>query len=801
MSKLFLDVLNLSITASWLIVAVLFLRILVFKKTPKWISCLLWAVVGLRLMIPFSFESEISLVPSVETFNTEAVYSEISESPTIPEENFELEVVPENKPSTDTTVDNPIVSENPVPEKRPTYIQSGIDAIDNNANTYINETVNSTSNENETVNPIRSFADIASVVWCFGVAVMLIYAVTQYMLLRRRVSAFITDDKGIRRSEYVGSPFILGMFRPRIYLPFGLSETAEEHIIAHEQAHLKRKDYLIKPFGYAILSVYWFNPLVWLAYIMLCKDIECACDEKVIKDMDPDSRKNYALALVECGVKRSIITACPVAFGEVGVKERVKNALNYKKPMLWIIIIGLIITTVVAVMFLSSPKSENDIQSDSSEEASDTVSEESNDELSNDASESQFDEPSEDSFESIDESSDVSDTSDESDVSGEPITSEEPDSSNDSQDPSSEPSDELSREPSQEPSDEPSREPSEEPDPDEPKKIDLEYEDFYDFETILYFQTISDTLLVENSGFSISGTSGTEKLYIIDCQEDYELFLSFAERIFIPNEEIFRTWSSTDYAKYVYLVNVLESPKHNYTYRVGEAYLYENTLSLEYEYVYYDGEYYPPFKSRHYLVMKVKREDIVSCDNYSVSDSAVVLPDPNPGPPASNILEYEAFYDISSFSMGFTIDNSLLAENSDFSLNYVSGTKKLYIIDSKEDLDLLLSNMENSSRKEDIEAVQAWSSNDFEKTVYIVTMFEAPSGGIEYRIGNVYFEDDSLNINYEQVHTGAFVVDAIIDHLTAIKIDRSEIIGLNKYNITIEDRYEWEEETDEWDFE
>ncbi len=987
MSKLFLDVLNLSIAASWLIAAVLLLRLLIFKKAPKWVSCLLWAVVGVRLIIPFSFESTISLVPSVQTFNTEAVYSEISQSPVTPEETPVLDVNAQDKPITDTSIKNPVSPENTVPEKKPNYIQSGIDVIDSNANTYIKETVTNTSNNTETVNPIRTFADTASIVWICGVSAMLVYAVVQYILLRRRVSAFIAEGSDIRRSEYVGSPFILGLFRPRIYLPFGLSEESEEYIISHERAHLKRGDHLIKPFGYAILSVYWFNPLVWIAYIMLCKDIECACDEKVVKDMDADMRKIYALALVECGVKRSLITACPVAFGEIGLKERVKNTLNYKKPVLWIIIAAIIIVSIVAVMFLSSQVSENENQesSDSSSDISVTAS----DEVSNESSEeSQSDEPkridlnyeafyelwsmsspftpndsllaenssfslvgNEDThrlyiidstddcdlllsdmgnsffdgatskvtewkntdfeksiylvnvflcpasgyaysikesyfynetlildyvFEAIefeqlaaeygiitalqinradiencknysvsleeitgdveyseepsesddkDESSEESEESEKPDVSNEPFDesssepseepsdepsqepslepsqepseepsqepSEEP-SKEPSEEPSQEPSQEPSDEPSREPSDEPSREPSEEPEPVQPVKINLEYESYYDFTRMGRFDALNDSLLAEHSDFSLAGISGTQNLYVIDSKQDYNSLLSYVQDHFNDEDVVtVKSLSSTDFTKSAYLINIFVEPNLGPDYRVGEAYLLDDTLTIQYEVVYYDGQFISPAFTTHLAVMKVDREDISNCAKYNVKQTTVCLPNPNPDPPVNNDLEYEAFYDMWTMSANFSADNSLLAENSDFNLNKHSGTQLLYIVDSKRDLDLLLSNAENHFDTEDIEKLEAWSSTDFVKSVYILAVFEAASSDIVYRIGNAYIDDKTLILEYEEV-TYDFGFDAITTHLTAIKIDRADIIRCNKYNVIKKKVYEWD---------
>lgn len=346
MPKLFLDIFNISAAASWLIAAAVLVRFLLKNRAPKWTLCLLWAIVGIRLVIPFSFESDFSLLPSRQAINTEAVYFETAAIDELSNSNINGE--------TESTPKMPSIIQK-TPAK---YIDSGIDAVDTRVNTAIAETVSQTPSETE--NPLKKATDIAAIIWLFGIAAMAFYGIVNYILLKKRIGAFITDGNGIRRSEAVGSPFILGMLRPKIYLPFGLSDETEAHIIAHEMAHLKRKDYLIKPLGYAILTVHWFNPLVWVAYILLCRDIEMACDEKVVKNMSAEGRKAYASSLLECGIKRTSIAACPVAFGEIGVKQRVKNAINYKKPIFWIIIIAIIACIAVAVFFLTTPPEDSD---------------------------------------------------------------------------------------------------------------------------------------------------------------------------------------------------------------------------------------------------------------------------------------------------------------------------------------------------------------------------------------------------------------------------------------------------------
>lgn len=346
MSKLFLDIFNLSVTASWLIAAVIAVRFLFRKRVPKWVNCLMWGIVGLRLLIPFTIESSLSLVPSRETVNTDAVYADNDD------------IVNDG---------NNIHVDDNIPDE---YIQSGIDVLDDRLNPVINGAISSEIPSEET--PLHKIVNIASYIWLAGTVILLVYAVINYLFLKYRVSAAIPFGNAVRKSERVDTPFVLGFFRPRIYLPFGLSPETEESVVAHENAHIKRKDHLIKPLAYALLSVYWFNPLVWVAYTLLCRDIECACDEKVIKNLNAEARKAYASALLECSMRRNYIAACPLAFGEIGVKDRVKNTMSYKKPTFWVILSAVIVCVTVSVLFLTSPgKAE---KGDTSETVSDDLS-------------------------------------------------------------------------------------------------------------------------------------------------------------------------------------------------------------------------------------------------------------------------------------------------------------------------------------------------------------------------------------------------------------------------------------------
>ncbi len=305
----FLKVFNLSITASWFVLAILILR-RIFKKAPKSIFCFLWLLVGIRLAFPFSIESIFSLIPSAEVVSPEIIYN----SETGIQTGFE-------------TV-NPVISENLV--ATPEY----------------------------SISPIQTFILAAAYIWRAVMAILLLYGLISYISLKIKVREAIPLEGNIRQSERINSPFILGFLRPKIYIPFGMDENNLDYVLAHERAHLKRRDHLTKPIGFALLSVYWFNPIIWVAYIFLCRDIELACDEKVVRDFEADERARYATALLDCSISRRSITACPLAFGEVGVKERIKNALSYKKPMLLIIIAAVVSALIITVCFMTNPKAD-----------------------------------------------------------------------------------------------------------------------------------------------------------------------------------------------------------------------------------------------------------------------------------------------------------------------------------------------------------------------------------------------------------------------------------------------------------
>ena len=314
MNELFLKIINMSISASWLVLAVLILRF-VLKKAPKWINVLLWGIVAIRLICPFSFESTLSLIPSAETIPL----------------NIGMDTTP--------------------------TINSGISAINNAVNPIISQS--NTPMAGASVNLLQITIGIYEYIWIFGMIALALYTAISYWRLRRKVDTAVRYKDNIFQSENVSFPFVLGIIKPRIYLPFKMNGQYLEHVVAHEQAHVCRKDHWWKPLGFLLLMIHWFNPLMWLAYVLLCRDIELACDEKVIKELGNEQRGDYTQALVACSVNRRMIAACPLAFGEVSVKERVKSVMNYKKPAFWVIIISVIVCVGVAVCFLTNPKQDS----------------------------------------------------------------------------------------------------------------------------------------------------------------------------------------------------------------------------------------------------------------------------------------------------------------------------------------------------------------------------------------------------------------------------------------------------------
>ena len=306
MIDIFLTILNRSISASWIVLAVLLVRLLL-RKSPKWINCVLWAVVALRLVLPFSPESMISLIPSPEVIPSDIL---VTQAPAIHS----------GIPAVNSVV-NPLFTASGLPDRPP--LETGMLVV--------------------------------TAVWLTGVAFLLLYSLVTYLRIRLQVRASLLYHNNIYVCDNVGSPFILGTFRPRIYLPSGLEQPHLSHVLAHESAHLKRLDHWWKPLGFLLLTAYWFNPLLWVAYILLCRDIEMACDEKVISGMDSTGKLSYSEALVACSVHRRLIMACPVAFGEVSVKSRIKQVLCYKKPGIWVALAAVTACVFMAGCFLTDP--------------------------------------------------------------------------------------------------------------------------------------------------------------------------------------------------------------------------------------------------------------------------------------------------------------------------------------------------------------------------------------------------------------------------------------------------------------
>ncbi len=328
MSGLFLKIVVMSISASWLVLAVLILR-LVLKKTPKWMNVLLWGIVAIRLICPFTIESPVSMIPD-----------------SVGSGKFVSEWMDDYVGNVDIHHSDSVYYD--------AAIGAGREPIYDGEGGYYVVTKHDQLGEPATIK--NTVVPVLSVMWVTGITVLVLYTVISFWRLRRKVSEAVIFRENIYLSENVCSPFVLGILKPKIYLPFKMDDQNLEHIIAHEKAHIRRKDHWWKPFGFLLLTLHWFNPLMWIAYVLLCRDIELACDEKVIKELGSEQRADYTQALLACSVNRRMIAACPLAFGEIGVKERVKNVLNYKKPAFWIIVVAVAACAVVTVCFATNPK-------------------------------------------------------------------------------------------------------------------------------------------------------------------------------------------------------------------------------------------------------------------------------------------------------------------------------------------------------------------------------------------------------------------------------------------------------------
>ena len=365
MTSVFLHFLNLSVTAGWMVLAVLLLR-LCLKKAPRWITCVLWGLVALRLVVPFTIESPVSLIPTAEvvvsTEDTDTSAPMVNSGMTAIDKPLndwlQTPVKPQAKPPvqsplppvTDTPITpNPdLPTEDTTPTPQPPVEETPTTPEQPSASTEV-----------KSVSRMERILNIAAPVWLVGIGLMLIYELFSVLRVRNRVLDAVLLRDNVWQSDRVDSPFILGVFRPRIYIPYGLEEPVLAQVLSHEQAHLHRRDHWIKPFAFTLLAVYWYNPLLWVGYILLCRDIEVACDERVVRGLDEDNRRRYATALLQCGVERRSIAACPLAFGEVSIKQRIKSVLNYRKPLLWVIIVSLVVCSVAAVCLLTVPKSKD----------------------------------------------------------------------------------------------------------------------------------------------------------------------------------------------------------------------------------------------------------------------------------------------------------------------------------------------------------------------------------------------------------------------------------------------------------
>lgn len=312
MTELFLQALNRSISAGWLVLAVVVLRMLL-QRAPKGLRMVLWGLVGLRLILPFSVESVLSLIPSAETVSPEILYD-------------------------------------PAPA-----IHSGISALNQAVNPVLSGSF--APNPGDSVNPLQVWIPVLALVWLVGIALMLTYTAVSYVRLYRKMRTAVLLRENIFQSEQVTSPFVLGFLRPNIYLPFRMEEPCRSYVIAHEQAHIRQGDPWWKLLGFLLLTVYWFNSLIWLAYVLFCRDIELACDERVIRGLEKEQRAAYSQALLAVSTGGRRIAACPLAFGEVSVKGRVRSVLHYRKPSFWLIAAAVVLCAVTATCFLTDPKS------------------------------------------------------------------------------------------------------------------------------------------------------------------------------------------------------------------------------------------------------------------------------------------------------------------------------------------------------------------------------------------------------------------------------------------------------------
>lgn len=332
MGVIFLKIINMSIAASWLVLVIIVLRLL-FKRIPKAMLCVLWGFVAIRLVVPFAFESKLSLIPS-----TNIVSEDMLSSNDVEAKNDIF--VFENSEYVSESVDNDIINTDDRVAK-----PSKVDKIQ------------SVQKSEEIVTEGKTdVIVICTSIWIVGMIMMFVYALISYVRIHMKVVGAVNYKKNIWMCDNTASPFILGIFKPRIILPSDINDNDYKYVVAHEKAHLKRRDNLWKPIGFLLLIIHWFNPLIWIAYILLCNDIEMACDEKVIKDMKGFDKRAYTTTLLDYSISRRMISVCPLAFGESSVESRIKSVLSYKKPAFWVLIIATLMLIGVGVSFLTNPK-------------------------------------------------------------------------------------------------------------------------------------------------------------------------------------------------------------------------------------------------------------------------------------------------------------------------------------------------------------------------------------------------------------------------------------------------------------
>jgi len=338
MNTVFENVIQMSFNSGFIILALCLLR-LVLRGTPRWLVCGLWFLAAIRLIVPFTIESEHGLLPSADHITQMvAVDKEV-------EYNYSSDFL--------------LWQGSGTLEPGKTHTEDAIGTAENEESDAVDQYGDVKATQQSKTSTINNLRVLFPYIWLIGVAAVLAYGMVGYILLYRRSAPFIPAEGRIRESEFIFSPFILGFLRPKIYLPKGLHEPIRSHVVAHEKAHLQRCDHLIKPIGFIILAIHWFNPLVWLAYILLSRDIEMACDERVISRMTKDERSSYAESLLNYStgnarVTRRLLNACPLAFGEVSMKKRIKAVINFKRPAAWAIALSLISAVLIGALFFTN---------------------------------------------------------------------------------------------------------------------------------------------------------------------------------------------------------------------------------------------------------------------------------------------------------------------------------------------------------------------------------------------------------------------------------------------------------------